>query len=217
MKLDTRTLQVLKNFSTINPSILIRKGNYLSTVSPVRSIITRAKVDIEFENTFAIYDLSKFLSTLSLFEDPELTVNEKTITIRGKNNVVNYTLAEAATIISAPETLKEFPEPEVSFKLTNDSLTSVMKGMGVLRLPEIAVTGDRNDIMLQAIDSKNPSGDVYSIVVGKTDKKFRAILRAENIKLLTGDYDVDITSKGIARFTGNDIMYLVAVEANSTF
>jgi hypothetical protein len=90
MKLDTRTLQVLKNFSTINPSILIRKGNYLSTVSPVRSIITRAKVDIEFENTFAIYDLSKFLSTLSLFEDPELTVNEKTITIRGKNNVVNY-------------------------------------------------------------------------------------------------------------------------------
>jgi hypothetical protein len=92
-----------------------------------------------------------------------------------------------------------------------------MKGMGVLRLPEIAVTGDGTNIMLQAIDSKNPSGDVYSIIVGKTDKKFRAILRAENIKLLTGDYDVDITSKGIARFTGNDIMYLVAVEANSTF
>jgi hypothetical protein len=114
-------------------------------------------------------------------------------------------------------TIKDIPEPEVSFKLTNDSLTSVMKGMGVLRLPEIAVTGDGTDIMLQAIDSKNPSGDVYSIIVGKTDKKFRAILRAENIKLLTGDYDVDITSKGIARFTGNDIMYLVAVEANSTF
>ena len=44
MKLDTKTLNVLKSFTPINPSILIKEGNIVSTISPTKTVLAKAKV-----------------------------------------------------------------------------------------------------------------------------------------------------------------------------
>lgn len=218
MKLDQRTLQVLKNFSGINPSILFKTGNILKTVTPTKTILAKATLEQEFPSSFAIYDLSKFLSVLSLFDDPDLEIGEKSVVIRSGRKKVNYVFADPNTIV-APKDDKEirFPNADVSFELTNEALTDVTKALGVLRQPEIAIVGNGETITLQTTNSKDPTSDEYSVEVGETDKNFNFIFKAENLRLLPDNYQVDIASAGISRFSSKDVEYYVAIEANSKF
>lgn len=216
MKLDQRTLQVLKNFSSINPSILFRTGNTLKTITPTKTILAKATLEQEFPSSFAIYDLSKFLSVLSLFDDSDLEIGEKSVVIRSGRKKVNYVFADPNTIV-APKDDKEirFPDADVSFELTNEVLADVTKALGVLRQPEIAVIGDGETITLATTNSKDPTSDVYSIEVGETTRNFTAIFKAENLRLLPDTYQVDIASAGISRFRSKDVEYFIAVEQNS--
>ncbi len=217
MKLDSRTSQILKNFASINPSILFKPGNKLATISAGKTVMARANINQKFNDAFAIYDLSRFLGTVSLFTDPELTVKDKYMEISQGKRKINYTFTEPSLIVTPPDKEINLPNPEVSFKIDTTELNEVLKALSVLSLPEIAVVGDGLRITVQAIDSKNPSGDVYSVDVGETKSNFRMIIRAENVKLLPGDYSVQISSKGLSHFKSADVEYFIAVESNSTF
>jgi len=96
-------------------------------------------------------------------------------------------------------------------------MQDVLKAMSVLGLPELAIVGDSEKLTLQAIDVKNPSADTYSVDIGETDRAFRAVFRAENIKTIDGDYSVQISSKGISQFTGTEATYWIAIEQSSSF
>lgn len=216
LKLSFNTIGILKNFASINPSILFKPGNVLTTISPTKTIMAKASIEETIESQFAIYDLSRFLSTLSLFEKPEIEISDKYLTISSEGKKIRYGFADPSVIISPPEKEIKLPSVDVSFKLDFNTYTDVVKGLGVLRLPEIAIVGDGEIISLQALDSKNPASDVYSAEVGKTDKKFKMIFKAENVKILPGDYDIEISSKGISHFKGPAAEYWIAVETGSS-
>jgi hypothetical protein len=218
MQIDVKTINVLKNFSSINPSILFKEGNVLKTISPTKTVMAKAVVPSAFTKQFAIYNLSKMLSVLSSYEKPEVSFNEKTLTITDGNGVsTNLPYAEESNIKVPPEREIVLPSVEASFKITQSSLSNILKMAGILSLPEIAVIGDGSNLLVSAIDSKNPSSETHTEKVGTTDKNFRAIFKIENIKLIASDYDVEVSSKGISHFKGADAEYWIAVEQNSTF
>lgn len=217
MKLSNNTLSVLKNFSKINPSILVQEGTVLKTISPSKTIMAKAKVDNEFARRFAIYNLDRFISTVSLFNDPSLNFGEKAVEIFDGNRKSQYTYADETTITKAPDKEINLPSVDVKFILTHENLKDVEKASGVLSLPEIVILGDGSNVFIQAADTKNPSGDVYSINIGDTNKAFKAIFKAENIKILPGDYEVSISARGISHFSGKDVEYWIAVESSSQF
>jgi hypothetical protein len=217
MQLDQRTLQVLKNFSSINPSILFRSGNVLTTVTPTKTIFAKATLEQEFPSQFAIYDLNKFLSVQSLFDSPDMEIGERSVVIRSGRKKVNYVFADPNTIVAPKSDTVKFPDSDVSFELTQEVLADVTKALGVLRQPEIAVVGDGSTISLQTVNSKDPTSDVYSVEVGETDKSFTFYFKAENMRLLPDTYQVDIASAGISRFKSKDLEYYIAVEQNSKF
>ena len=90
-------------------------------------------------------------------------------------------------------------------------------------LAKIAVSGENGVIRIEAIDSKNPSSDTYSITVDTpiynidAKAKFRMIFLAENIKVLLENYTLSISSRGLAHFKGSDIEYWIATESSSTY
>lgn len=217
MNFDARTLQILKNFSTINPSILFKPGSVLSTISPTKTIMAMAKLPEAINSPFAIYDLSRFLSTLSLFENPEFSVESGYMQIKQGSRKINYTFAEPSMIVSPPEKDIKLPDPEVQFTLTAEHLQELLRALSVLALPEIAVVGDGTTLFVQVLDSKNPSGDTYSVTVGETSNTFKMIFKAENLKLLPNSYDVRISSKGLSHFSSDEVEYYIAVEASSTY
>ena len=217
MKISTNTLNVLKNFAKINPSIVVNQGNVLKTISPSKTIMAKATVETTFDKKFAIYNLDRFISTVSLFNDPELKFGDRSVEIYDGIKKSQYTYADESTITQAPDRQITLPSVDVSFRLAYENLKDVEKAAGVLGLPEIVVFGDGTNVFLQAADTKNPSGDVYSINIGETDKTFRAIFKFENINILPQDYDVTISAKGISNFSAENTEYWIAVEQSSTF
>ena len=216
MKLSNETITLLKNYSTINPSVLFKQGNTIATISPQRSIFAKASITEDVPRQFAVAELNKFLGVLSMFKDPELNFNDNYVEICSGSKKVRYTYADVSAIITPPEKELKFPESEVEFELKADDLNAAVKALSVMSLPELAITGDGENVLIQAISSKNSTADNYSQVVTTTDKKFRAILKTENLKLLNKDYKVSV-AKNIVKFEADDIIYFVAVEANSTF
>lgn len=217
MKFDNETLQILKNYSTINHAILFQPGNTLSTISTSKTVMSKATISQEIPSSFAIYELSKFLATLSLFNDPDLKIEENKVVISEGKRKINYTFADPSTIVVPPSKEIKFPAAEVEFRLSSEELTELQKALSVLSLPEIAIVGDGKNIYATAVDSKNPSENVYSVQVGETDANFNMIIKAEYLRLLPGDYDVEISSKGLSRFTGKNVVYYIAVESTSTY
>lgn len=223
MKLDQTTINVLKSFSQINPSIIVREGNTLLSPSPTKEILGRATVPANFDKKFAIYSVSRFLNTLSLFNDPSMEIDDKKIKITDGNNrrTVNYTLAEEAVLAIPSVKDPAFPKGEVNFNLKIDEIKEIEKALSILGGTAcISITNVDGKICIQCKDLKDPNSDLYSIEVGETDKEFRAVF--DNAKFsvlsknLTNEYAVDISSKGFAHFKAENLEYWIVLEASST-
>ena len=214
---------MLKNFSDINMSIEIKKGNILRTVSVQKNILAQAELEEEFPQDFAIYELNRFLGAVSLFDDPEFQFNGKSANIGTNTHSVDYVYCDPSMIVTPPENNITFPDPEVKFTLSQDALSQIMKASNVLGTPEIAVEGGPhpNDVIrLKALDVNNDSTDTFKVVLDeRSDNKFRFVFKTENMKMLPGNYDVEISSKGISHFTmqGQKLQYWIATESSSSF
>ena len=220
MKLSKHTLNMLKNFSDINMSIEIKEGNILRTVSVQKNILAQAELEDTFPQDFAIYELNRFLGAISLFDDPEFKFNGKSTNIGTARHSVDYVYCDPSMIVTPPENNINFPEPEVKFTLTQDALSQVMKASNVLGTPEIAVESDSGNINIKALDVNNDSTDTFTVNLDeKSDNKIKFVFKTENMKMLPGNYDVEISSKGISHFTmqGQKLQYWIATEASSTF
>lgn len=222
MILDNKTLTILSNFNQINPSIQFKQGNLLKTVSPTKSIFAKAKVPDEFPNDFCIYDLRRFMSTLSLFEKPEIEFGSKQLTIKQGNTKINYTLAALETIITPPDGELKLPDPAVSFVLTNSTMSQIQKAAGVLSLNELAIVGKNDKMIIEAIDAEGRISDNFKIEIGETDKEFKVIFALDNFKIIPADYNVtihkvgkSIVAKLVATNMPDDLEYLIAVDSRS--
>ena len=223
MKLSKHTLNMLKNFSDINMSIEIKEGNILRTVSVQKNILAQAEIEDSFPQDFAIYELNRFLGAVSLFDDPELEFNAKSANIGTTKHSVDYVYCDPSMIVTPPENNITFPDPEVKFTLSQDALSQIMKASNVLGTPEIAIEGGPhpNDVIrLKALDVNNDSTDTFKVVLDeKSGHTFRFVFKTENMKMIPGNYDVEISSKGISHFTlqGQKLEYWIATESTSSF
>lgn len=217
MKFSENTLSVLKNFSGINPSVIFKPGNVIRTISPQKTVMSAAVIDETIASNAAVYDLSRFLATLSLFDNPDVEFTQNKFAITSDRTRVNYTYAAESMIISPPDKDINVPNPEVNVKVNWDDIQKVIRAASVLQLSEIAFRGDGQSVSLAAIDSKNPTADAFDVVVGDSESQFEMIIKVENLKLLPKNYDVSLSSKGMAHFKSEKIQYWVAIEKNSTF
>lgn len=218
MKFSAKTIQVLKNFSIINPSIMFEKGDVLTTISPLKTIMAKSKITETIEKDFGIFDLNRFLGVLSLFNDPELSLHENYIKISDENKSVNFVFADPVTMVVPPKKEIKMNEPFTTFNLNNETLQSVMKGASVLQLPEIAIEGTGERLLCKAVDVKNPTNNSFEIDLQPEDKKFKIIFSCNNLKLLNKDYKVSIV-KGLGYFTSTDseVEYWIATETSSNY
>jgi len=223
MKLSKHTLSMLKNFSDINMSIEIKEGNILRTVSVQKNILAQAELEDSFPQDFAIYELNRFLGAVSLFDDPEFRFNGKSANIGTTRHSVDYVYCDPSMIVTPPENNITFPEPEVKFTLSQDALSQIMKASNVLGTPEIAIEGGPhpNDVIrLKALDVNNDSTDTFKVVLDeKSGNTFKFVFKTENMKMIPGNYDVEISSKGISHWTlqGQKYEMWVATESTSSF
>ncbi len=217
MKLSPETIAILKNFSTINQSIIFKPGSVLKTVSPQKTIMAIANVTDEFPREAGIYNLGQFLATLGLYETPELEFGDKSVIVSQDRASSSVSYADSSMIIAPPNKEVNLPGIDVSVQVKADQFKNVLNASGVLGLPEIAFVGENGMCYLKAIDSANPSANSHKIHVGETEDTFTLIIKTENLNILPGDYSVELSSKGISKFTGKHATYFIAIESKSTY
>lgn len=221
MKLSENTLTLLKNFAAINPNLLFKQGSTIDTISEAKNILASATIAENIAEPFGIYDLNEFLAALSLVPDPELVMGEKSLTITSGQTSIEYVYASPEALLTATKQIK-MPAADVSLSITADHLTAVKKAASVFGHANLAITGNKGKVTLTILDPKNSSANKYSIVVDENNactEKFCFVFAIGNLKMLPGDYSVDLSSKLISRFTNtaSSVVYYIALEKNSTF
>ena len=218
MKLSNETVSVLKNFSTINQNLVIKGGNKIATMSAMKNIVAKAEVLEDFPQEFAIYDLNEFLSAISLFSKPELEFENDfvMITEEGTSTSLKYWYSDPS-VVTTPTKDITMPECEVKFNLSSDTLSTVTKAAAVIGAPDMALESGS----LKVTDKKNDTANNYALDldVDSQSEDYKFWFKVENLKLIQGSYDVQVSSKNISHFknsTGN-VEYFIALEPESAY
>lgn len=219
--MSKQTLDLLKNFASINSNILVKPGDTIKTISPVKNIMAVATVPETFDTEFGIWDLNKFLGTVSLFDSPSFEFGERSVTISGSGgSSVNYYYSEPR-LLTVPTKDIVMPEPVVSFDLTQDALNEINRASSVMQLPDLVVRSEGTTIVMVALDRQDDTTNSYSVELGElsVESDFEFVFRVDNLKLLPGDYRVDVTDKVVSQFTHTqlDLKYWIALESDSRY
>lgn len=216
MKISKETIAVMKNFASINGNLLIKPGSKLSTLSASKSIYASVDVKEDFPTQFGIYDMNELLSIISLFSDPDFEFDAKKLTIKEGRNCVIYAGA-SEEVLTAPSKALKIPPVDIEFSLTTSNIDMILKSAGALKAPDICFEGDGETLKVVVGDKKNTSASSYEMVVGETDSKFKAYIRVEHLKVIPGDYKVELAAKKIARLSAGALEYVIVLEADSQF
>ena len=224
MKLSNDTLSVLKNFGAINQGIMFKKGKKLKTVSSHKNILAEVDIKEDIPADFGVYDLNNFLSVVSLHkDDPTFEFDEKHVVIVGNKgrSKIKYRFCEPTMIVVPPEKQLTMPEPEIKFTLSAEDYDWVMRAASVLSSPQVAIESDGSKINIVTLDLANDSAHTDALEIGNGNgNKYRMIFKTENIsKILSGGYDVFISSKGISNFKHKTqpLQYWITTEQGSKF
>ena len=220
MKLSDKTISLLKNFSSINQSILFKEGNKLRTISVMKNILAEATVSEDFTKDFGVYDLNQFLNGLSLYQNPDLDFkNDGYVVMKEGKSRSKYFFADPNVIVSPPDKDISLPSEDVCFEVSTDQLDKLLKASSIYQSPDLSAIGENGVIKLVVRDKKNDTSNDYSVIVGETDKEFCFNFKVENIKILPGTYEVVVSQKLLSRFTAknSDLTYYIAMEPDSTF
>lgn len=221
IKISSDTLNILKNFASINSNLHVKQGKTLTTVSPSMTILAEATVGEEFDTEFGVWDMAKFLSTVSLFKDPEFEFSDNFVTISstGSKASVKYFYSDPQLLTKADKKIN-MPKDFLKFDLSGNDLAAILKAASVLQAPDMCVESCDGNICIRVCDKKDPTAHSWSLIVGEhdSDSTFKFWFKVENLKMIQGDYHVQIAQKRVAKFSGSTvpINYWVAMESDST-
>ena len=216
MKIDPFTISVLENFASINSTLLIKEGNVLETISESKMIKAKAEVDTTFPKKCAFYDLWKFISMYHHYDDPEITFEDKFLTIHSGTCSTRLLYAEESLVTKMPKKNVLWNNVEATTYLSSLVMKDINKARKVLHFDSVVIQGDGGHIYIKTIDSKKPSGDTHCINLGETDKTFEAVFKAENLILLPDDYEVELSSSFVSKFTSSRLTYYIALDAETS-
>ena len=219
MKLSNETVDVLKNFSTINQNILVKEGTKLRTMSTMKNILGEAVISDAFPKEFGIYDLNEFLGVLTLTNDPDIEFNHDSyLTIRGGHSKVQYFFSDPSILVTPPDTFNA-PETDVAFTVTKEALANVSKASAVMQLPDLVFTGTSQGVTMAVTDLKNTTSNQFEESWEHTgDKAFQFNYKVEHLKMIPGNYDVSVSTEALVSHWENSskqIDYWIALEQSS--
>ncbi len=219
MKISNETRSILKNFSTINSGIKVESGQQLKTISNMKNILVVANVSESFGQEFSIYNLSEFLGATSLLENPEFNFNENSVSISDTDSSMTYFYASEG-MVASPEKMITMPDAEIKIDLSSSLLDELQKAASVLGVNDLQLVSDGTKVSLVVTDKKNATSNTFSRTVGEGNGvSFTMNFKIENLKILDGNYEVFVSSKGISNFKNKDIdlEYFIALEPDSVY
>lgn len=223
LKFSRQTLDILKNYASINSNILIKPGNTITTISPIKNILSEAEIEETFDSTFGIWDLPKFLGTISLFNDPDFDFQDKFVMISDQNRSIKYHYSDPK-LLTVPTKKINMPKIDVSFSITEKQISELRKAASILGVSDLTIEkSDDEELIVKVHDKKDSGSNSYILNIENQDTmkdgNFSLNFMVENLKMINDDYTIEISSNVVSRFTGinKNIKYWIALEMDSIY
>lgn len=226
MKLSKNTIDILKNFSTVNAGFLFKQGKTLKTISRNKNIFAEYNFfnePDEITSEFGIYDLNNFLTAISMFGgDVDIKHEDGSckITSEDGRNRLRYVCCDAEMLTLPPEKPVAMPKAEIKFTLSKNDYDWVKKISSIIGSTNLAFKSDGSKVSVLVYDGKDnaASRNELEIADGNGDV-YEMVFKLETLIMLPGEYDISISSKGISNFKHKqlDLQYWITTEPGSTF
>ena len=118
-----------------------------------------------------------------------------------------------------PDDAKDAPDYDIDVTLTSATLSTISKVASINSLPDYGLVTEDGVINFVALDKKDDTSDVAKEPVGESNADFKMYFRAENLKLMEGDYNVRVSRHKISTFRHQtkDLQYWVTLEQDSEY
>jgi hypothetical protein len=213
MKISKETFAILRNFSSINQSILFKPGKLIRTAvsGDIKDFYASAEVTEEFPVECAIYDLKRLRDCASLFNDPDFEFGEKFLNISDDKNNFRYTYCDPH-IIDAPDYNKNIviKNPMASFELKYEQIKMAIDASSILGLHDILISSTGGVVSMTAFDDQNKSSDTFKVVIaeGIECPDFTSKYSLEKMRrLIDADYIVTISKQVLTEFKSPLVTY----------
>lgn len=210
-------LEVLQNFGSINQNIVFKQGTSLSIVSEAKNIMAKIELDEPIPMDFGIYDATELVRVISLVDDAEIQFHENSLALSGNGSSIKYYYSDIDMLTQPPSREVTMPDPEVKFTLTQETLNKLKRAASALGHKQIKVDADDESVKLIITDTKNATANNFTIRVegeatGELNDSFT--IGIDNLKLMPGDYEVQVSSKLVSHFKNTDrnVQYWIALE-----
>lgn len=221
MKLSSDTITILKNFADINDNLMIKPGNMLKTVHVPPTIYGEAQVSEVFDKFFGIYNLKEFLATIAMFKNPDLTFNDEYVEIIDEDDKTirtKYFSADANILTKTPE-FKKFPDPSVTFKITDTNFRRIQRASSTLQRHDIVIAGSNGKITAKVCDLSNATKNEFTVILDDqfVGEDFEVHMKQEKLCIIGGDYNCSLLADNKimkAVHTEKNISYLITMDVN---
>lgn len=216
MRFSQRTIAILKNFATIEQSMIFHEGSTLATKN--EKVFARAKIDESIPVEFGVDKLSQFLAVLGLFTEPDVEIADESVVIRSGKESIAFQCVDTRFIDGPKKDAKVNFTPVTGFTVTNEQLSKLLKAQSVIVASHICIKADGENITLEALvvprGNIESTSSVYKAVIGKTDMMFKLVFTCDSFRFMPGlDYKVELSANKLARFSSSGVEYFLAAES----
>ena len=165
MQLSNDTMDVLKNFSTINPNLVIESGQKIQTISESKTVMAMAEIVEDFPNQVGIYDLNEFLSVLNLIDSNNIEFADKYLRISstaGNAQKVTYYYSNPE-ILTTPSKDINMPDVDVGVTLGAEVLSKIKQASSVLGHNDLSIMGKDGVLEARIFDAKDNTANDYTL------------------------------------------------------
>lgn len=219
MKLSDNMMNTMKNFSTINQSLVLRRGKIQRSMSADKAVLVEAEFDDEIPvNEFGIYDLNQFLGNITTMNSPDLSFAETNVKMNDGEVELVYYSCSPNLIVSPPDKELVMKKIDFEFSLTSKLLEKLLKLAAMNNFPNLSIIGKNGKLNANCHDIKNDTSNSLRTSLSLGDyngSDFIATFKVENIKVIPDDYNIDVTLAGFAKFTSKNrkLKYFIALES----
>lgn len=213
MNFNEYTLTVLKNFSSINPSVVLKPGKIQKTINYDSTILVQAEIDDTLPVEFGIYDLNQFLGNITTLKDPNLEFNDKNVVMSDANLNLNFYSASPSLIKTPPDKELNMTKVDAKFALSNSIMQKLLRLASMNQLPHMSFVGKNGELNIVVHDIGNDtSNSVTTKIDDYAGDDFAAPFQIESFKLISDDYEVELMIKGFAKLTSKtrNLKYFIA-------
>lgn len=221
MKLSENTISVLKSFSGINQSIMLKQGKVQRTLCPEKIILAEVELEDEFPIDFGIYDLGQFLGNIATMNNPDLTFSDKSVVMFNTTDQweLEFGSCAPALIQTPPDKNPPMNQVDISLSMTTDMIQKIIKVAAINSWSHMTISSKKGKLKLIAHEKSNKDSGKLSKELTNIDYSggdFAATFKISNLKIIPDDYDIEILLNGFAKFVSKNkpLKYFIALESS---